>query len=265
MITKIITGGQTGADQGALDAAIELEIPHGGWVPKGRKTEAGTLPAKYRLQEMPTASYKARTERNVVDSDGTAILSHGRLTGGSALTEKMAKKHEKPSLHIDLTETSRFGAARLIASWIAQTGVEILNVAGPRASEDPDIYQATKEITRTVIKLCHIAEVMPDPSRPVPYLPRTVDETVEILISQLSFKDKAQIARMDEDEVEYLYLSLGGHVRTKYLLWGANKELVDSCRQVAGEGDLSEDRAPTVIVRAIWQRVRESHKLRLVK
>lgn len=79
MIIKIISGGQTGADQGALDAAIELDIPHGGWVPKGRKTEASPLPAKYRLQEMPTASYKARTERNVVDSDGTAILSRGRL------------------------------------------------------------------------------------------------------------------------------------------------------------------------------------------
>lgn len=110
MIIKIISGGQTGADQGALDAAIEMDIPHGGWVPKERKTEAGPLPAKYQLKDMLTASYQARTERNVIDSDGTLILSHGPLTGGSALTEKMARKHRKPFLHIDLTETSRFGA-----------------------------------------------------------------------------------------------------------------------------------------------------------
>lgn len=152
MISKIISGGQTGADQGALDAAIELDISHGGWIPKGRKTEAGPFSPKYHLQEMPTASYQARTERNVVDSDGTLILSHGPLTGGSALTEEMAKKHTKPFLHIDLTETSRLGAAQRIASWISQMDIQVLNVAGPRASEDSDIYQATKEIMRAVIR-----------------------------------------------------------------------------------------------------------------
>ena len=81
MIDKIISGGQTGADRAALDVAIELGIPHGGWVPKGRKTEAGRLPAKYQLKEMPTDSYPERTEQNVLDSDGTLIISHGSLTG----------------------------------------------------------------------------------------------------------------------------------------------------------------------------------------
>jgi len=80
MLTKIISGGQTGADRAALDAAIDLGIPHGGWIPKGRNAEDGTLPDKYQLQEMPTASYPKRTEQNVIDSDGTLILSHGNLT-----------------------------------------------------------------------------------------------------------------------------------------------------------------------------------------
>ena len=83
MISKIISGGQTGADRAALDVAIELGIPHGGWIPKGRKTEAGPLSAKYRLQEMPTSDYPKRTEQNVIDSDGTMIVCHGPLTGGS--------------------------------------------------------------------------------------------------------------------------------------------------------------------------------------
>jgi len=74
-VEKIISGGQTGADRAALDAAIGLDIPHGGWIPKGRKTEDGTLPDRYDLQEMRTASYPKRTERNIVDSDGTLILS----------------------------------------------------------------------------------------------------------------------------------------------------------------------------------------------
>jgi len=83
MLTKIISGGQTGADQAALDAAIEMGIPHGGWIPKGRLTEAGPLPEKYNLQEMPSKDYLKRTQQNVLDSDGTLFFSHGDLTGGS--------------------------------------------------------------------------------------------------------------------------------------------------------------------------------------
>ena len=90
MIEKIVSGGQTGADQGALDAALELDIPHGGWIPLGRRTEAGPLPDNYRLKEMSTDSYPRRTEQNVIDSDGTLIFSHGRLAGGSGYTRKMA-------------------------------------------------------------------------------------------------------------------------------------------------------------------------------
>ena len=85
MIEKIISGGQTGADQGALDAAINLGIPHGGWIPKGRITEDGPLPDRYNLIEMPSASYPDRTRKNIRESDGTLILSHSRLTSGSEL------------------------------------------------------------------------------------------------------------------------------------------------------------------------------------
>ena len=93
MIEKIISGGQTGADQAALDAAIKLGIPHGGWIPKGRLTENGPLPPdKYNLIEMPTDSYPERTKKNIRESDGTLILSHGMITGGSEYTQKMALK-----------------------------------------------------------------------------------------------------------------------------------------------------------------------------
>jgi hypothetical protein len=114
MITKIVSGGQTGADQAALDVAIELGISHGGWIPKGRKTERGPLPSKYQLQEMPTASYPTRTERNVKDSDGTLIISHGELTGGSDYTRKMAEKHGKPWIHIDAKNHSVEAAVVMI-------------------------------------------------------------------------------------------------------------------------------------------------------
>jgi hypothetical protein len=102
MIKMIISGGQTGADQAGLDAAIKNIIPHGGAIPKGRMTEDGVLPDKYNLKEMATKSYPKRTEKNLMDSDGTAIFTHGKLTGGSLLTQKKAIEHGKPVIHLDL-------------------------------------------------------------------------------------------------------------------------------------------------------------------
>ncbi len=151
MIKKIISSGQTGADQAALDAAIKLEFPYDGWIPKGRKTEYGTLPDKYNLKEMPIGSYPERTEQNVIDSDGTVIISHGELTGGSKLTDKIAEKHKRPCLHIDLNKTPTFFAASIINAWIGLHKIKILNVAGPRASKDPEIYQDVKYIIEGVI------------------------------------------------------------------------------------------------------------------
>jgi hypothetical protein len=146
MIQKIISGGQTGADRAALDFAIKHSIPYGGWVPKGRKTEDGTLPEKYNLQEMPTGQYSKRTEQNILDSDGTLIVSHGRLTGGSALTRELAKQHRKPWIHIDLETTSYPEAARMIREWVGRNGIKVMNVAGARESKDPEIYQAMTEL-----------------------------------------------------------------------------------------------------------------------
>lgn len=146
MVKKIISGGQTGVDQAALDVAIKLGISHGGWIPKGRLTENGMLDDQYQLKEMETANYNKRTEQNVIDSDGTLILSHGELTGGSDYTRDMVLRHGRPWLHIDLNKTESFQAARQIRSWITEQEIKVLNVAGPRASKDPVIYRSTTDI-----------------------------------------------------------------------------------------------------------------------
>jgi hypothetical protein len=150
-LERIISGGQTGADQAALDVAVELGIPHGGWVPKGRKTESGPLPSKYLLQEMPTDSYQKRTEQNVIDSDGTLIISHGDLTEGSDYTRRMAAKHGKPWIHIDANKQSLETAVQMIRTWISGNDIEQLNVAGPPASKDLHIYTTTKMILKAVL------------------------------------------------------------------------------------------------------------------
>lgn len=161
MIQIIISGGQTGADRAALDFAMKHGIPHGGWVPKGRKTEDGTLLEKYHLQEMATGSYSKRTEKNVLNSDGTLIVSHGLLTGGSALTTGFAEHHGKPWIHIDLETTSYPEAANMIREWIKRKSIKVMNVAGARASKDPMIYQATMDLLDAaliLIRQCAISE-----------------------------------------------------------------------------------------------------------
>jgi Circularly permutated YpsA SLOG family len=151
-VSKIISGAQTGVDRAALDAAIELGVPHGGWVPKGRKAEDGIIPEKYKMVEMPTERYAGRTERNILDSDGTLIISRGALTEGSDLTRQLAIKHARPWLHADLERIGAAEAARTISAWLKRKGISVLNVAGPRASKDPGIYRLTRDILKRVMK-----------------------------------------------------------------------------------------------------------------
>jgi len=265
MIKKIISGGQIGADQAALDAAIEYCIPHGGWIPKGRLTENGKLSKKYQLKEMPTKSYPKRTEQNVIDSHGTLIISHRKLTGGSKYTQDLARKHRRPCLHIDLNKISAFDAAVKINNWLYGYKIEILNVAGSRASKNPEIYEATKEVLKNTLTLGIIEKEIPDPEEMSQYQPQTVDEAVKFLIAGLPLKDKTAIANLEEEELSFLNMTLGMYIKNKFGLWSGNYELLDSCRFVTGIDDLHEDDASVAIISILWKRLRETHALRVVK
>ena len=141
-VRRVISGGQTGVDRGALDAAMELGIEHGGWCPLGRRAEDGTIPAHYTLRENPLPGYSARTERNVVDSDATLILASGPLRGGTHLTRHFAELYGRPILVIQITESEPAN----IRSWLIEQQVEVLNVAGPRESQSPGIQVQAKQL-----------------------------------------------------------------------------------------------------------------------
>jgi CheY-like chemotaxis protein len=139
-VIKIISGGQTGADRAGLDWAIRSDLEHGGWCPKGRVAEDGPIPDRYRLQETPDADYLQRTEWNVRDSDGTVIFSVARqLFGGSLTTREFAASHQKPCLH--LSAGSANDAAAALLKWLRQNQIRALNIAGPRASEEPGVAE----------------------------------------------------------------------------------------------------------------------------
>jgi hypothetical protein len=272
MIRKIISGGQTGADQAALDAAIKLGIPHGGWIPKGRLTENGALNAKYNLKEMPSSSYSERTEQNVIESDGTVIISHGNLTEGSDFTRKMAIKHDRPWLHVDLNKISAFKAAIQINSWLADNKIETLNVAGPRASKNKRIYQDVLSLLESVYYLTLMKNNKPksrylhEPnSNTFKTPPRTVEAAVGKLISEMSLKDKAIIANMNEAELINLNASLDKYILDKFDLWSDNEELKESCSAVSEYPIHDEDDVVTIIIKQLWQKLRHTHKLKIVK
>ncbi len=146
-LEKVISGAQTGADRAALDAALELGIPTGGWVPKGRRAEDGRVPDTYdTLKECDTRNYATRTALNVRDSDATLIISKGPLTGGSKLTLQIAERYGRPVLHIDLGSNGIAEAAKAVAEWLAGFECRVLNVAGPRASGDPAIYELARDL-----------------------------------------------------------------------------------------------------------------------
>jgi len=275
MIKKIISGGQTGVDRAALDVAIKLSIDHGGWIPKGRLTESGPLPTEYRLNETKSASYAERTEQNVLDADGTLIISRGPLTGGSEYTREMAVKHQRPWLHIDLNGRAAFQAASEINSWITHKKIEILNVAGPRASKDSKIYQDTIDILESTYYLGLIEQGMPGagvqgnpgskPFNRSTDSPATLTQAVEQLILQMSLKDKATVANMLEDELPRLHLTLGGYIMNSFGLASGNTQLLESCRLETGGTLKKEEEAVAVIVKALWQKLQQTHKLRVVK
>jgi hypothetical protein len=151
---RIISGGQTGVDRAALDAALESGLSIAGFVPLGRWAEDGQIPSRYKgLTECDSPDPAVRTGLNVENSDATLILSQGKLSGGSLVTWQAARTSRKPCLHIDLNRNSDDAAIEKIVLWVRNGGFDELNVAGPRASKDPEIYARAFGVLTSVFKI----------------------------------------------------------------------------------------------------------------
>lgn len=147
---KVISGGQTGVDRAALDAAMALEIPVGGWCPAGRRAEDGPIDSRYPLTETEETDYAVRTARNVETADGTLVITNGRLSGGTELTVRSALKTGKPCLVLDLREP--LDHAEEARRWIQALALETLNVAGPRESNQPGVSALAYDLVLKILK-----------------------------------------------------------------------------------------------------------------
>ncbi len=158
MIERIVSGGQTGVDRAALDVALEAGIPCGGWCPLGRRAEDGRIPDRYPLIETSERDYSVRTERNIIDSDGTLIISGGPLTGGTALTRSLARRLGSPLFIVDLREhesarPNLLGTSVLdqLEQWLLENRIQSLNVAGPRESQQPGIHLRASQLLQQLL------------------------------------------------------------------------------------------------------------------
>ena len=134
---RIISGGQTGVDRGALDAALSLGFQCGGWCPEGRLAEDGVIDARYPLRELPGGAYADRTRANVRDSDGTLIIHFGELSGGTLFTLDECRRQGRARELIDGSVLDVHQAVDVAKKFVELAGIEVLNVAGPRESGSP--------------------------------------------------------------------------------------------------------------------------------
>jgi hypothetical protein len=149
---KIVSGGQTGVDRAALDAALHAGTQCGGWCPAERTAEDGRIPDFYPLTELQNGGYRQRTIRNIEDSDGTLIIYFGRPTGGTELTLSVCINKKKPYLLIDALEVETGRSAQRLRHFIAKFGIRALNVAGPRASGEPKAYTYAFEVVTALLQ-----------------------------------------------------------------------------------------------------------------
>ena len=149
---KIVSGGQTGVDRAALDVALSLGLDCGGWCPAGRLDELGRIRERYPVQELADGGAAARTERNVQDSDGTLIIHGGALAGGTAETARVCAEHAKPCELIDRNKVAADEAAARALAFVRERNIQVLNIAGPRASEWPDGYDFALRVLSSFLR-----------------------------------------------------------------------------------------------------------------
>jgi hypothetical protein len=234
-IRMILTGTQSGVEQAARDAAAELGLP---------------------CQTTAAAASEA---------EGTLIVSNGPLDDEG--DRDLAPESDRPRLHVDLQAVPAFKAAGLIIAWLNANGIGVLHVSGPQEHSAPGIYAAVRKLIAAafyldLMKADAPGSVLGDEAYDRP--PASLDEAVEILLERLPLKDKVRIANLTAEGLDGLRPSLGMYIRNRFKLWIGNPELLQSCRGVTGNDHLNVDDAVMVIIRELWQRLRDSHRLRAV-
>jgi hypothetical protein len=274
VIRKIVSSARTGVELAGLDVAVKLGLEHGGWAPRGMRNDNGSIPAEYGLIEASAVGFQFAMERNIIDSDGTLLVTRGHKSDETRYAVQAALRHQRQLLHADLSQHSAFEAASLISSWASLQNIRIAFITGPSAAQDAAIYRQVRKIVETAFYLAFVKTGLYPEHRPLKsdpgselqqILPSCVEEAVDRLKEILSLKDRAIMANLQPDELDHLGTGLGDYIKQNFGLFSGNEQLLDSCAKRAGIRHPIIDEACAVILRALWEDLRSTHRLRIIK
>ncbi|RLB91026.1 MAG: hypothetical protein DRH26_08630 [Deltaproteobacteria bacterium] len=221
---------------------------------------------------MDTTYYSERTKKNIMDSDGTIIISRGKLTGGSRLTHTYAESVGKPNCYIDLLNCEEFEAALILKSFIIEKQIQILNVAGPRLSHDPGIYMDVKAILEILIYLFFLdtpqeREIQKNISlgSVKEAFPQTMEDAIDLIRDDLPLKAKIFIAGFKPNNVSFLYFGMLEYLRRRVGFDMGNKVLFKLCSSYIGGDTCTIEDAVMEILKRLKQDLERDHILRVVK
>lgn len=274
MIRKIVSSGRTGVELAGLDVAVKLGLDHGGWAPRGMRNEHGSLPARYGLNEVVAMGFKHAMEQNIMNSDGTLLITRGSRSVETRYAVETALRCQRQLLHVDLSQHSAFEAASLTASWVSLQNIRVVFVTGPSARHDANIYDQVKKILETAVYLEFVKtglhpELPPMTRRATDTsqrdAPRNVGEAVRRLKEALPLKDRAIIANLQPEELDHLGSGLSDYIKQNFGLYTGNTELLQSCAELGRLIQPLPDEACAVILRTLWRDLQTTHRLRIVK
>jgi hypothetical protein len=237
-------------------------------------TEIGMLPSKYKLQVLNTDDHFDCIEKNVKESKGTLIISSGIINDDAEYARKMTMKHTHQLFVVDLELTHSAEAATLVNDWIQMHNIDVLYVIGPFTTE----YRNVDKHVTVIVEGALLLDVTDAPQgsrildlkydkylQKLQAVPKTVDEAVDQIISDMSLEERVRLANLDKEELRVVNYSLSIFIRNQLFMKDVDKELFESCLAVSGNKNLNEATAALVIIEKLWERLRKTHKLRIVE
>jgi hypothetical protein len=272
MIEKIIASGNSSAAVAALDVAIKLGLAYGGWCRQG-----DTIADRYHLDRIADASYQTIIDKAIGAAHGSLYFIHGRRSSLELeKTKKTVSRLNKPFLLLDLAQERGFSASRRIAIWIAENQIRVLHVDGAtKEQQTAAIIDSVAGILEATFFLSMMETGVTSPLQSIVQQerfpqqasspPETMEAALDRLERSLSLKDKATIANMALEELISLHFTLGDYINTHFDLFTTNTRLLADCRNCAGQKDLAPKDAAAVIIRQLWERLRDTCRIRIIK
>jgi hypothetical protein len=264
MLEKILSSGRSGAERAALDLALELGLSCGGTFPAEAAAER---PPIDELTPLSGADADACLEQNVVESDGTLMITFGRLCGDTDLARRLSLRHGRQLLHIDAAKTELSAAAELIRSWIEVYGITVLHVTGVDEEKSTALYAAAASILAFAIEPLQRRIGAGGRNRPpVPGgRPATLQQAVNRIESEMTLREKAIFANTEGGAANRLFLPLVQTVVARFGLAGGNRLLLGSCRAAGKQPEMGPEEAALLILDALWKSLRKAYRIRVVK